>query len=280
MNMKKGLLTRLVEFLAISGIGMLPSMANANDGNRPPMGFVNDAHAVPREMDRCYGSKHTDLFEGMSVLVAGSYRCQSGIGKEESYFVAYYDGQRFFIPQSQLWMSAEDRARVASLDEAALNGDFANIKDDSTVLRSVQLDEALKAYRQTAVHGVGVDTFEVYDESEYTDATGLRFSVYNPTKKTIKYVYLSVVGMNAVDDPVRDRITGATSKQLRGVGPIEPGDFGSYTFENFWFTDLVEWPRLTSLKVQYMDGTTKVVKNLKTIRISQKAQDVVRWRAD
>lgn len=64
------------------------------------------------------------------------------------------------------------------------------------------------------------------------------------------------------------------------AGPIEPEDFGSYTFENLWFTDEVEWAKLVSLKVDYMDGSSKTIKNLKLVKVGQVHQDVMAWEDD
>ena len=69
-------------------------------------------------------------------------------------------------------------------------------------------------------------------------------------------------------------------KRVRGIGPIEPRDFGSYTFEHLWFTDTVEWAKLVSLRVDYMDGSSKTIKDLRRVKVDQEHQDVIAWEPE
>lgn len=105
-----------------------------------------------------------------------------------------------------------------------------------------------------AKHPLVIEKSGCYDMSEYTDGTGYRISFYNGSKKTIKYVYLTIQGYNAVDDPV-----GRPSSK-RCIGPIDTDEVASYDFEYLWFTDVVEYTKITSLKVQYMDNSVRVFK--------------------
>ena len=48
-------------------------------------------------------------------------------------------------------------------------------------------------------------------------------------------------------------------RTVKAVGPIEPDAGGTYRFEYTWMTDLVETAVFKSIKVQYMDGSVKVI---------------------
>lgn len=112
------------------------------------------------------------------------------------------------------------------------------------------LKQATDFYERAKQQGAAVD-WTCYDESEYTDGTSFKFEFTNLAKKRVKYVNIAFRGYNAVDDPVG----GVISKQC--VGPIEPDESATYRFEYAWFTDVVEYAKITSLRVQYMDGSVK-----------------------
>lgn len=83
-------------------------------------------------------------------------------------------------------------------------------------------------------------------------STGLDFSLINKSSKTIKYLVLTTKGLNAVDDLI-------STETVRGIGPIEPGEPGTYEFKNVWWTDLVASHKPISLVITYMDGSTKTL---------------------
>lgn len=136
-----------------------------------------------------------------------------------------------------------------SLDKALIH-----LQDSLETIRQKKFEEYIK---KCALKGIGVFSFGAVDASEYTEGTGVEMTFYNPTKKIVKYVHATVVGYNAVNDPVIE--SGKTSHTLKCIGPINPGEDGTYNFEYVWFTDIVETAKLTSIKVQYMDGTEKII---------------------
>lgn len=260
---------------------LLPFISMASAEANPPLGMLLQSSYGYRTMEACRGGNGKMLFERMAVVVAGRYRCPSTDRETKDYLVAYYGKQRFFVENSAVFMTAENRNRLPALDDQILGKlDFSVLEEEGETYRHVAEGEALKAYDAPAKHGISVLDFSVYDESEYTEATGFKLEVYNPTKKTIKYIRVELMGMNAVDDPVRDRFAGSAIKRVRGIGPIKPQDFASYTFENLWFTDTVEWPKLVSLRVDYMDGSSKTIKNLKLVKVAQEHQDAMAWKDD
>lgn len=174
----------------------------------------------------------------------------------KDYYKGVLDGKPFFIETSKIKLLQEDKLKLDSLvnsPQEIRDAFFEFTKALSYLVHCSQLEKVLNTINGFASKGVSIPSWGVYDMSEYTDGTGMRFSFHNPTKKTIKYVNVSFVGYNAVDD----RVGRAISK--RCIGPIEPDETASYDFEYAWFTDVVEYAKMTSLSVQYMDGTTKTV---------------------
>ena len=114
---------------------------------------------------------------------------------------------------------------------------------------------AYKRKNQIFITGIGY----AYDNNEYSHRFGMRFDVYNCFPKTIKYVEFTMTNYNAVGDVQRDDI-GRSSRTVRGIGPIESGEGGRYTWDDiFWDDrDVIDKTKLTSVKFIFKDGTTKV----------------------
>lgn len=118
--------------------------------------------------------------------------------------------------------------------------------------------------------GLGILEYSAFDVSEYTEGTGFRISVFNPTKKVIKYISISFSGYNSVNDKVINRMRTSYINSVRCVGPIKQYDDAEYEWDYIWFNDLVETIKLTSINVQYMDGSSKLITNIGNIIVAKK----------
>lgn len=197
------------------------------------------------------------------VIYARSFKCTTTYGNRvHDMAEVYYRGSRYLIRREDLILDNKNStARNDALTDAQvqlLRGEF---ESDSHILWTSLAEDALKAIARTKSHGIAVLNRHVYEESDYTNGTGFRVKVLNTSQKTIKYVAFSIVGYNAVGDPVRDRLKRSTGQTMRGIGPIKPNESASYSFEYIWHTDVVEYVRLTKLKVDYMNGTSNVITN-------------------
>lgn len=124
-------------------------------------------------------------------------------------------------------------------------------KADTTLLSSA--DRTLERYRKMQFT---ITSFKIFKHNEYSDATDVTIDFFNGTKKTIKYVNLTLVAYNRVGDVVADM--GNKSKNVRAVGPIAAERDGGLTFEYVFYSPVVYCVKVTALKVQYTDGTTKL----------------------
>lgn len=89
-------------------------------------------------------------------------------------------------------------------------------------------------------------------------AKGIGFSVLNTSNKTAKYVIIEVVGYNSVDDPVW---SDGYIMRCRGIGPVYPGDWGEWEFDNIWERgSIVRSYEIKTIIMQYTDGTSKSIK--------------------
>lgn len=88
-----------------------------------------------------------------------------------------------------------------------------------------------------------------------------KFEIANPSNKRIKYVYITVSYLNAVDDVIGnyDSNYGVKEKTYTLIGPVESYDIeiwdckGEYNFQS----DVIKYMKVKTMKIEYFDGTTK-----------------------
>lgn len=118
-----------------------------------------------------------------------------------------------------------------------------------------ELKNALIPFVKTSKYGIGLITYRPTGDKL---STGASFKIFNPSKKTIKYVWFTVGGENPVGDLVK--VGASYYKTLKAIGPVEPQGIADWSFEYIWLTNIVETLKLTTIKIQYMDNTFRTVK--------------------
>ncbi len=211
-------------------------------------------------------SYYKDFISSNKVILIADKKHLHG----KDYYIGIYENKGFYIPTSEIELSSENKAKLDTLlscsDEIRDNY-FKFSKRLGHAMYLKKIGTALDELKGFDKYGLSIISWGVYDQSEYTDGTGFRIKFYNPTKKTIKYITINLVGYNAVDDAVSSR--GKYTLSPKCVGPIEPDNAGSYDFEYLWFTDLVEYAKIKSIVVQYTNGTSKTIPNISTIEWSE-----------
>lgn len=191
------------------------------------------------------------------VFIIGKQICKEKYFSDKTYYEVLYEGKRYFISDNHIKLTQDEQDAVDKLTPEqvaeALPDWTKKSKERFAAARAV----VLKELDTLSKVGLGLRSVQLYDVSEHTEGTGLQFEAFNPTKKVIKYVTLSVTGLNAVGDPIRTLFNRTTVATFRGVGPIESMELASYSKDYLWHTDLVEKFKLTQVKVEYMDGSSK-----------------------
>jgi len=121
-------------------------------------------------------------------------------------------------------------------------------------------------------YGVILDHYSNHKHDEYTDAQDFEVAFYNPTKKTIKYIWITLKGYNSVDDPVMFN-NGRYTSTKQCIGPIAPRETSRYNFEYVWFDNIVEYGLIQRIKIQYMDRTIKIINNVSNIEPDMELQN-------
>ncbi|WP_316799715.1 hypothetical protein [Pedobacter frigidisoli] len=139
----------------------------------------------------------------------------------------------------EFWVFKKNNARIEFENDQATKIDVIN-------------------YRAYDLHQLAIFDFSVTGKSY---AMGFDITFLNLGKKTIKYIHITVTATNPVDDKIG-------TKTLRAIGPVKPNDSGSYSFENTFYSSTAEYLSLDSIKIQYMDGTIRLLSKsqIKSIR--------------
>ncbi|HQV54969.1 MAG: hypothetical protein IPH34_09045 [Chitinophagaceae bacterium] len=160
--------------------------------------------------------------------------------------------------------SVEERIEIAITEN--LNRIEKRVDDQNQENKRVQnridsinkeIDKSLQAFREKNL----VLWEWSWSYPEYSSFVDVDITIINPYKKKIKYIWFSFKAFNPVDDPVRDGFNGAVIKTVKGVGPIEYSKTGTYEFENVFYSKVIEKMRVSSIKIQFFDGTIKTITN-------------------
>ena len=201
------------------------------------------------------------------------------------YVIVYSNGKKYYSPKYQF-----KNTNILDSQISILNSTNTTVKDrinsalleieQINILRKKQEEENKKIQYEKELQETDslLKLFDknmtilrnknwvLYDWSweypnEYSSFTEVTVKVINPYKQRIKYIWFSFQAFNDVDDPVRDGITGATTKTVKGIGPIEYGGTGTYTFETVFYSKVIGKMKMTQIKIQFFDGTSKLIKN-------------------
>jgi hypothetical protein len=223
-----------------------------------------------------YGGKDVD--EGDKVVVVGEVECNDTYPtRRVDFYEIMISGKTYYTKKENVLLNDEDKKRFESLPPSALLDLKQNAMEVFQYIRKKELKEAFNAIEKTKKHGLTLIHNSIFKTSEYTEGTGFKVTVFNPTNKVIKYIHFTVIGYNAVKDPVptiraKKKVTSIT---VKGIGPIPEGQSGSYNWDYMWFTDLVQTHKLTSIKIEYMDGSKRTINNLKDIKLAQQYVDTL-----
>lgn len=81
------------------------------------------------------------------------------------------------------------------------------------------------------------------------------FSAYNNSRKNIKYVYITVQGLNNVDDVEETKI-------FRAIGALENKSEKSWEFNNAFKSSVVSKANISKIKIEWFDGSVRNYYNI------------------
>jgi hypothetical protein len=207
-----------------------------------------------------------DIDANFKLAILGTITCG-----EKKYYISEVNRNRIMV-----------NARYIIIDNNLSFNEISTITQNSKYKKAIEsyskdLNNNRKREFQTYLEkqksvGIILMNYSVEDVSEVTDGVTAMFEVFNPTNKSIKYVTFYVSGINAVGDKVYNIRQQNNISEFRGIGPIKSNESASYEWEYAWFTDVVETLKINKVKIQYMDGSVKLVTNPNSIILPSKFQ--------
>lgn len=201
------------------------------------------------------------------VLIIGAKSFVIGRGNFDYYEIAF-KGKTYFIYEEDVTILNKGFSFEKILNSDINSKDIFrkyNIKLSYDLSIGQQLN-VFKLIESLRPKGLVVLYNSIYDESEYTEGTSFNFKIINLSNKKIKYISFNIVGFNSVEDKIIER--GTALKSVKGIGPIMKDEAAYFEFDYVWFTDLVETFKVISIKIQYMDGSTKIIDNPKSVTLT------------
>lgn len=178
----------------------------------------------------------------------------------------------YLVKKTEVNITEADDLYLRSLNadhELILSQKILEISKENLEAVKKKAEGMIKNKKEIGIkNGILIKKSNVFDQSEYTSGTGYDFSLINTSKKTIKYVWVTIKGINAVDDVV-------SSKTVKCIGPLESNHEGSYSFDYVWFTDIVETCKISLIKIQYMDGSIKQLANTESLILSESLYEIM-----
>lgn len=202
-----------------------------------------------------YNKKYSS---GNMLFVSDIYDCEFGNTKEK-YASVFFDGKVYYVE-----LNDEDlfiiNSKKYTVNEAQLFlNSLSKTQKDNIISHSENLSSYYIDYLKSELHdkifknkNLGIGIINAYPVEEYS-FTGATFEIINFSSKRIKYITFNFYGKNAVADKVGGNLS------LKGIGPVDSNSISSWTFDSVWYTDVVQTLKLTSVLIQYFDGTSKTI---------------------
>lgn len=239
-------------------------------------GFIkeNDTYLCIFTPNSCQCITGRVLDRGESLVISGAKICNDENHNNERYFTVLIDTSEYLIEADKVLTDSSFFRQIISMSQEKQTSFREYAHYVMKAIRYSKVDKVLKFVQNAKNQGIYIENWSFYDESENTEGTGIKFDVTNTAKKTIKYISFTVSGLNAVGDLVKGR-SGLSIITVKGVGPIEFEQSGSYDFNYTWHTDLVQEVKILSVKIQYMDNTIKVISNPKSVIITEEHRKIL-----
>jgi len=238
-------------------VASINAYSQKTDVLKIPIGIVNEDTNVGASLNsECVLTDYERVSESNKIVIYGKYDCKYKYGTA-NYLRAYYSGKPVIVRAIDVSISGEDWEKLNQFDSTKI----ATLVPTMQNLSMKFYDDAQAKYKmfvaKTKSNGLLIKKAELIDHSRTIEGVGFSISFQNISPKTIKYLGITLTGINPVDDVV-------SVKKVRAIGPIRPNNVGSYDFDFVWLTDIVTKFKM-ELKIDYSDGTSKIISNAQNL---------------
>lgn len=154
-------------------------------------------------------------------------------------------------------IQAVEDARIAAIEKARQDSIAAVRRQEQARRDSIDYAEHLGFVNKYANIGLIITQLNMTNgrNNNGIPTKGIRFRIFNPTHKTIKYVIANLHAVNKFND----RISG--DQRCRGMGPVESHEFGEWDFNDVFDdkNDVIDDLKV-SFTVVYTNGSSKTIR--------------------
>jgi hypothetical protein len=241
-----------------------------NNNDKIVIGVINDVYVVYDDINLGYAKKLSEGVKGDSCLIYGSLKSNSGslwlkvatidtVGYIMAEFVSYDKNKVKPLVDNMTNVSVSDYIKT----------DKANWILYKEKIKQERLAKSEKNKQELLMYISKNDLFILshsFPEADNLKYPGFRISIFNSKKtKTIKYIWFTLTAYNAVDD-----VEG--TKTVQAIGPVYPLKIADYEYDIVFRSNVVDYCKITNIKIQYMDGSVTLFNKsqVETILIKSK----------
>ena len=135
-------------------------------------------------------------------------------------------------------------------------------KDFLVISKKLKL---LEVKKNTQSIGLAILDWKWSIKNEFSNFADFKIEILNPTNKIVKYLWFNISAYDAVDGLLFN--SGKSIVSLKGIGPIGSNEISSYAFDKVFYSPVIHKMKIRSIKIQYMDGSIKIITDVSKIII-------------
>lgn len=228
--------TDFIQYIDLYGNRKYDNVSKPSKGTRIPIYFYGDGG-------------------DMNVAFWTSYEAnQFAIGTGHNELTFENDSDRLYLMRSGRRNFEERVKHAVAADIAARMIEILE--------QEAKKEEKIKSLSKKKIFLLSMD--KAYGDYDWC---GIKPRFLNCYSKTIKYIDCMVVPYNQFGDQQSDDY-GRESKEIRCVGPFEPGEIASWRFEDMFKNEsgIIRSFKITNIKITFLDNSTIIYKGWENVK--------------
>lgn len=218
---------------------------------------IND-YTYLRNIPEEYSKNSNYVMSNEPVFIFSFEKSKSNVG----YYGVFKDSLKGYLSENEIDLPLEHEEYLKE-NSGENNIRLLLAERNSKLYLLSKLNDEVNQYKKYKQKGL-VLLNKKFSYAEYGSQFGLNLKFYNGYTKDIKYIDVTVRPYNRVGDLMRDDI-GRDVVRVKVIGPLKSDYESSVDFDNmFWDDrDVISYLVITYMKVTFMDGTVKELKEIK-----------------
>jgi hypothetical protein len=221
--------------------------------------------------------------KGTEVLIAGyNYNYYNVATK---YYEVVYNNKLYYADINDIATDSTYLSQMQNMKSAQLDSFKANAFRYGKKVYDKKVKDIKSFIEKAKSKGIVVLQVRYYKESKFREGTSAQIKFLNPTSKIIQGVWVYFEGYDPNGAKIKHHKTDQTSftpeySQYFGCGYLTPGGSCNIRFPNIWKTDGFKNAKLTSITIQYKDGSIKTILKPEEVMLNEKFFDIAKEMYD